>query len=299
MNCRQLTLPCLASLAAALLLSCAGGGFDFGSGSTFMWRVADADSHVWILGSIHYADESFYPLAEPIEAAFESAAAVAAELDVSSEEVREESAGEFSSRCCFQGGETLPEVLGDSLWARFEQVASGLGMPAKGFVTFRPWFAAMVLSGMAFQKSGVDPLLGIDFVLLDRAREEGKEIIELETPAEQASALAPDSSDEDGVRYLAETLTEIETLDSLLQGIMTAWKTGDVARFREFLASEDSDELDQRLYEDRNFKMAAQVEKFLAEDREVFVIVGAAHLVVREDNVLSILRRRGYQVERK
>lgn len=298
MTFRFLRLLSLA-LCALAFASCAGKGFDFGEGSTFMWKVADADSHVWILGSIHYADESFYPLASPIEEAFEASVAVAAEIDVSSEEVREESVGEFSSRCCFAGGETLPAVLGDSLWARFEKVASELGMPAKGFVTFRPWFAAMALSGMAFQKSGVDQLLGIDFVLLDRARDEGKEIIELETPAEQASALAPDTSDEEGVRYLAETLAEIETLDSLLQGLMTAWKAGDVASFREFLASEDSGDMDQRLYEDRNFKMAAQVEKFLAENREVFVIVGAAHLVVRSDNVLSILKRKGYRVERK
>lgn len=283
----------------AIFLACAGKGFDFGEGSTFLWKVSDADSHVWILGSIHYADESFYPLAEPIEAAFEASVAVAAELDVSDEAVREESVDEFSSRCCLAGGETLEGMLGDSLWARFEKVAAGLGMPAKGFTTFRPWFAAMALSGMAFQKSGLDPLLGIDFVLLDRARDEGKEIIELETPAEQASALAPDTSDEDGVRYLRETLDEIETLDSLLQGLMTAWKTGDIAGFREFISAEDSGEMDRRLYEDRNFKMASQVERFLSENREVFVIVGAAHLVVREDNVLSILRRRGYSVERK
>ena len=43
--------------------------------------------------------------------------------------------------------------------------------------------------------------------------------------------------------------------------------------------------------------MAESVETFLAENRSVFVVVGAAHLIGEKENVIDILRRKGLTVE--
>jgi uncharacterized protein YbaP (TraB family) len=57
-------------------------------------------------------------------------------------------------------------------------------------------------------------------------------------------------------------------------------------------------ESDRRVYKERNEKMAVGIAQFLSENRKVFVVVGAAHLVLDQDNVIELLRRRGLKVER-
>jgi uncharacterized protein YbaP (TraB family) len=52
----------------------------------------------------------------------------------------------------------------------------------------------------------------------------------------------------------------------------------------------------QRIYSDRNVRMASQVEQFLQKKRKMFVVVGAAHLV-GPGSVLGLLRKKGFQVE--
>ena len=71
--------------------------------------------------------------------------------------------------------------------------------------------------------------------------------------------------------------------------------------FRLFLCNFVSlykDEYEQRIYVNRNAKMAESIAGFLREDRNVFVVVGVAHLALEKDNVIETLRKRGFKIER-
>jgi uncharacterized protein YbaP (TraB family) len=86
-----------------------------------------------------------------------------------------------------------------------------------------------------------------------------------------------------------------------------AWKTGNDSLFHAAmnLSAKKLDHSDSLLlevvnecvYYSRNRKMSESVEKFLAENRSVFVVVGAAHLIGEKENVIEILRRKGLTVE--
>ena len=56
-------------------------------------------------------------------------------------------------------------------------------------------------------------------------------------------------------------------------------------------------EINERIYYSRNRKMAESIADFLAKDRKVFVIVGAAHLAGNHENVIDILRSKGFTAE--
>ena len=58
-------------------------------------------------------------------------------------------------------------------------------------------------------------------------------------------------------------------------------------------------EIDERVYITRNKKMADSVAAFLAQDRNVFIVVGAGHMLGKGDNVLKLLRDRGLTVEQR
>lgn len=57
-------------------------------------------------------------------------------------------------------------------------------------------------------------------------------------------------------------------------------------------------DLEERIYTSRNAKMAGSIAQFLEEDRNVFVVIGAAHLALDEDNVIELLRRKGFRIRR-
>lgn len=280
----------------------------------FLWRVSDENSYVWLLGSIHFADSSFYPMDSVIERAFVWAEELGVEIDVSDDSVTAEIGKKSVEQGLLPKGETLNQVLPRSLWNSLDSLCSAWNYPVATLMHYRPWFAAMMLSSVGIMRTGINPEYGIDNVFMGRAVEEGKVIVGLETVEEQVDALSgSENSDSAGIYYMKNTLREISSLDSMISGIIASWKTGNDSLMQVLLDVEtgecrpeddcESDaklksEIETRLYDNRNAKMAENIEEFLAEDRKVFVVVGVAHLALERNNVVDLLLKKGYKIER-
>ncbi|MEE1075523.1 MAG: TraB/GumN family protein, partial [Acutalibacteraceae bacterium] len=84
------------------------------------------------------------------------------------------------------------------------------------------------------------------------------------------------------------------------------WAAGDEKEFSKYLASEDQDmtaeeiqlyeEYIKAMFVDRNLSMADYAETSLKSGKEVFICVGAVH-IVGEGAVAELLKQRGYKVE--
>ena len=275
----------------------------------FLWKVSDENSSVWVLGSIHLADSTLYPLAPVIDSAFAHSDELAVELNMNDEEVVKE-VGEQSARRGELAEGTLRDLLPEDMWNSIDSLCTSWNVPVVMFEKMRPWYVATSLSSYAFMQTGLSADYGVDYVLLDRAAMEGKAIVSLETAEEQINALADTTeSDSAGIYYLKTTLREISEIDSMVESLMRAWKTGNDALLRRLMKegdeedslSQDSkfkEEHEQRVFVNRNSKMAESIAAFLREDRNVFVVVGVAHLALEKDNVIDALRNRGLRVER-
>lgn len=292
-----------------VLMNCAGSRkLNQPTDKHFLWKISDENSSLWVLGSIHFADSSFYPMAAVIEEAFAQAEELAVEVDVSDDSVSNEISKNSVQKGMFPADSSLSMVLPRSVWNSLDSLCSAWNFPIAGLMRLRPWYAATTLSAIAIRRTGIDASYGIDVTLLDRAADEGKSIVGLETADEQITAVAGDgNSDSSGVYYLKTTLREISDLDSMVTRMIRAWKTGDEDLLRRVLNAESSveetedgfrEELEERIYTTRNEKMANSIGEFLAEDRNVFVVVGVAHLMLDDDNVIDLLRKKGYKVER-
>lgn len=285
------------------LLGCSRHPAFYDEGNNLLWKISDNNSSVWILGSIHYADSSFYPLSKVIEQAFQESEALAVEMDISDTETQIQTEEEFKKEGMFSGNENLKDFLPDSLWNKLDSIAVVLGVPSEMFLPMRPWMAATVLASMAILSTGIEKDLGIDVVLLDSAANSGKEIIALETPKEQVQSFSDvaDSNETSGISYLETTFKEFENLKPMLKSILHAWKTADIKALQELLKTENmtkvEEKLNQRIYNERNLKMAAKVEEFLKANKKIFVVVGVGHLIL-EDNVLEILSKKGYSIQK-
>lgn len=285
------------------LLGCSHHPAFYDEGNNLLWKISDNNSSVWILGSIHYADSSFYPLSKVIEQAFQESEALAVEMDISDTETQIQTEEEFKKEGMFAENENLKDFLPDSLWNKLDSIAVVLGVPSEMFLPMRPWMAATVLASMAILSTGIEKDLGIDVVLLDSAANSGKEIIALETPKEQVQSFSDvaDSNETSGISYLETTFKEFENLKPMLKSILHAWKTADIKALQELLKTENmtkaEEKLNQKIYNERNFKMAAKVEEFLKANKKIFVVVGVGHLIL-EDNVLEILSKKGYSIQK-
>lgn len=274
-----------------------------------LWKVSDADSYVYLLGSVHFADSSFYPLDSVMETTFGESDYLAVELDMTDETVLKEVAVQSVKYALLEEGRTLDGILPRDLLNSLDSLCGLWNVPVEAFYRFRPWAVAMNLSSMEIQRMGFDPNLGIDLHFLKAAHEKGKGVIALETVEEQVNALAGVGiADSVGIYYLKSALREMPLLDSMVAGFMQAWKTGDDSLFTAIMEMESSAEnaadsllereINERVYFARNRKMAESVENFLKDNRKVFVVVGAAHLLGKEENVLELLRRRGFKVQK-
>lgn len=274
-----------------------------------LWQVSDSNSSVYLLGSVHFADASFYPLDTAITNAFDRSDELAVELDMSDTAVFMEIARQTELRGKLKEGQSLAQVLPQDVKKQLDSICASWYLAPEVLYGYKPWSAAMTLSSLAIMRLGFDPNLGIDFFFLHAAQESKKKVVSLESAEDQIAVLVgeglPDSL---GIYYLRSTIGEMQVMDSSITLMMGAWIKGDDSLFREAMYMEPEGsatdslldaQIEDLVYIARNKTMADSVASFLTQDRKVFVVVGAAHMAGKGDNVLKLLRDKGFTVEQR
>ncbi len=275
----------------------------------FLWKISDQNSSVYILGSIHFADKTFYPLDSVIVNAFDRSDELAVEMDISDSSVYQKSVLLSSLLGKLDDDKTLDMFLPEEALYSLDSLCLSWSIPVDFFSGYKPWAAAMTLSSIANQRAGLDARLGIDLYFLTLARKMKKKIISLETVELQVKLFTGmDIPDSIGVFAMKNMIKDIVLLDSSIAKYKLAWKTGNdsLLAYAANMGTDRFNHEDSLMHEfmydkilySRNGRMADSVSKFLDENRNVFVVVGAAHLTGHKKNVIDILRRKGLSVER-
>ncbi len=295
-------------LACALLLLTGCSTQENTGRRHLFWKVSDSNSTVYLLGSLHFADSTFYPLDSVIENAFDRSEELAVEIDISNDSIVHLIAALGEKYGRLPDSLSLDSILPDSISYRLDSLCLSWKLSLGTFNRFKPWAAAMSVEAVGIMRLGYDDQLGIDRHFLSRAHEAGKPVSSIETVEEQIYALAGiGTSDSLGLFYLSTVLREMAYQDSSVRGLMRAWKAGNDSLFCVFmnldtvrLTPSDSllkKQINDLLYYSRNRSMAETISQYLAEDRKIFVVVGAMHLAGNHENVIDILRRKGFTIE--
>lgn len=266
--------------------------------SNFAWEVVGEEGSVFIAGSIHFMPEDTFPLSGAVEEAFEASEALVVQanlLEVDQEELN----NYYRKKGFYEGDKTLSSSLSEKTFKHLEKVLADINLPLSGVDQFKPWHLAQTLETQKVAGLDYELDLSVELYFMEKAREEEKEIIELETFQEQLNLVKnfpPDLQE----KYLLATLLEFEK-DNRLTNILQAWKEGDKGKMENniFGVRKEHEELEeyyQKFYDERNVKMVDQIETFLEKERQVFIVLKAGHLV-GENSVLNLLREKGYQLE--
>ncbi|HMB56329.1 MAG TPA: TraB/GumN family protein [Arenimonas sp.] len=265
-----------------------------------LWKVGDADNHIYLLGSFHALKPEDYPVAPAVDAAFADAETVVFEL--SPQEMQSPELMQKMLRAAAQPpGRTLEQNLSPRSWQQLQAYTSERGLPLQTFEHFDPWFMALVISSTEMQRTGFDPKQGLDQQLMTRAADAGKPTRGLESVDEQIAAL-DSMSEEEQRQALTEALDESATMKSELDTLHAQWRAGDDKALFAAMGTKLQHEypkLYQRIDVDRNNAWLPKIRQMLDQQSgtDTLVVVGSLHLL-GPDGLIAKLKAAGYKVER-
>ena len=252
-----------------------------GDGKSFLWKVQTKTGNSYLFGSMHLARSDSYPLPRAVEESFAETGMLAVEADPGMA-MAEEMQQRLVRSAIYPGNDTLQQHISQGTFALASKEMERLGLSIEQFARTKPWFLAMTIGVLELQQLGYSPEFGADLYFAGKARGK-KKIVELESFDCQINLLNG-FSDREQELFLLYTINEQRSLSEGMDELVKAWRTGDVKAI-ERLVKKAADEVPEtrpmyeKLYDQRNRKMAAKIDGFLQSGENCFVIVGAAHLV--------------------
>ena len=287
----------LVSLASGLVIVCVASSVTAQSppqqSRVFLWRIASPTVTVHLLGSVHVASQDIYPLDPRIESAFQRAQTLV--LETSLDPAAQVQMGQkMAAAGIYPPGDSIDLHLDRETLGLLQQRLKTSGAPFTTLRSYRPWFVAVILVLDEMQRVGYHPQLGIDTYFAERAKDR-KRVVGLETIDEQV-ALFSGMSDTLQEGMLKDALTKLDALGELMAKAQSQWRTGNAKAIDELMVApmrKDFPDGFQRLFVDRNRKMATAIEGYLKTTGEYFVVVGSGHLIGPE-GILDLLQTKGY-----
>ncbi len=185
-------------------------------GNHYTWPAIDislpGNRHFHLIGSIHMGSHDMAPLPTRLLKKLKNADALIVEADVSTSDTP------FAN---LPACEALEERISEDQLQNLQHISQEMGISPSLFSTQPLWQIAMVLQATQAQKLGLRAEYGIDYQLLQAAKQQHKPVIELEGAENQIAMLLqlPDK----GLALLDDTLTHWHTNARLLQQMMSWW----------------------------------------------------------------------------
>lgn len=262
----------------------------------FLWSLKTGKSTIYLLGSVHLLTSDSYPLDNNIETAYRMSKKIVFETDVGGMNtlaVQEK----LLALGMYPEGQTLQQNVSPETYSMLDKKLTEIGLSVAQLNRLRPWMCALTLVLFELQKMGLDPQYGIDQYFFNKAHRDKKEMVFLESNEYQLSLFA-DMNPQEDASFLQQTLKDLEVIKTMFADIVRAWERGDAPRLGSILniSFKDHPDIYNRFLAQRNKEWVAKIEDLITQGDTAFVVVGAGHLV-GPDNLLQLLRGRGYTIE--
>src|SRR5687767_12399139 len=125
----------------------------WGAERLFLWKVKSNSNAVYLLGSIHVANEAMYPMPAEIERAFEQAKTLAVEVDLT--KVDQAAMQEtLLAKGTYEGEDSLGKHVPAETLKNVRAYFAGKGMPPDTMEKFKPWALSITITMLEMQALG-------------------------------------------------------------------------------------------------------------------------------------------------
>ena len=276
-----------------------------------MWIVTDKDGHrCYLFGTVHTAKNgNMYPFADVIEDAYSYCDYLATEADVTK-------SGDENSLKYYEytDGTTVKDHISEEVYSKaVEKITEYEGSYNGQYDKYNISLWYSLIDGYNTEKSGYSAEYGADTYFINKAKSDGKPVVEIEGEAKQAEMTAsiPDTVME---YFLSSALqssgsASLDYYDAIYQSgsielLSYSLNSGKNAQYNASVqtngipASDRFKEYVEIMITDRNKALADAVIKCLTDGDRVFFAIGLTHLC-GDDGVVSILQSSGCRVIRK
>ncbi|MDY6791477.1 MAG: TraB/GumN family protein [Thermodesulfobacteriota bacterium] len=263
-----------------------------------LWSIETENNTIFMLGSLHISPAEIYPLPEIIERAYDQCAKVIFEADM--EAVNDPS---FQTRIMTLGvypqGDKLENNVSAQTFNALKKRADATGIPIQQLNRLKPWLCALSITSIELLKLGFNPAYGIDMYFFNRAKKDGKEILGFETAEFQLKLMTQMTGRQEEM-MLRQTLKDLEVIEKDAASLVTYWKNGDANKLDSFITRnlKEFPQLYDRWFTSRNHRWLSEIKKLTGEKENIFIIVGAGHLVGR-DGLVELLRKQNYKIRQR
>ncbi len=257
-----------------------------------MYKICDDDNCNYLLAAVHFGDTNVGKFSDVVNAAYDKSDYVAAELDVVNLSL---DINDF----LLPDGVTVDMLISEELNKKLEDFSKTHYLfPYDTYKKYKLSLIATELELLPFLEKGY-LVSGTDTIILNRAHNDNKEVIALEELSDQMDLLLG-YSDDFYINQIEEIIDNYDLLFKISMETYDAYMSADIEKLESLINLENStsleeDEYNEALLDDRNVIMAEKIRNFLNEDKNVFVVVGAAH-IIGDGGIVDLLSEENYEI---
>lgn len=281
-----------------------------------MYKVTKegSDNVMYLFGSMHTVNFDDFDLPKYVMDAYKESDYLAVEVDINKYMEDEEKIQQLAMDMMYMDGTTIKDHIDEELYTKIINFLKEKKLYNQAYESFKLYGIESLITSQVTKDAGLNENDGIDTYLLDLAKKENKEILEVETFDFQMKLLfeAPDKYYEISI---LSSIDEYEKSVNSLKELYSAWKKGDVEALEKLTKGDEVTEEDIEKYKltqeemkeietfsnamlkDRNVGMKNKFNEYFNGNKKVFYMVSAAHLI-GDDGLASLLEKEGYKVTR-
>lgn len=272
-------IPALLRLLSAALLVVGGAAQarDAGAASPALWQVTDADTTIYLFGTVHVMKPGVEWFDGKVKRAFDASDELVLEI-IEPDDPRALGVT-MTQMAVAKDGVKLSDRLSDKARAGYQAAMDANDLPWRTFEMFNPWMSGMALSVAPLEKLGYRNDIGAEKVLRAAAVQAGKKVDALETVEQQVGFFAGLPMEQQ-VQFLNATVDGLPDMEKEFGALLRHWQAGQPDKLAKMMneSLETTPELAQVLLTGRNANWAKWIKARLERPGTVFVAVGAGHL---------------------
>ncbi len=269
-----------------------------GYNNSLIYKIQGKHNTVYLLGSIHVLAEEYYPLTRAFSYAYYDSSKVVFEIDpeiLFSTSIPRK----FENILKLPSGQTLKNVLSPKTYRLLKTRCEKMRIPWNKIHHYKPWVMYLLL-GVPFDSSmDFRADLGIENHFYRMAKDAGKATGGLESIQDQLNVFEKLTWKEQD-QLLLDLLSIRNSKDhqKAFLKLVKDWHKGNLEGLEDMVeAQKKYPKFYKSILVDRNQNWIPQIETFLTEEKNILVVVGAAHLA-GEDGLITLLNEKGYTLER-
>jgi len=242
-----------------------------------LWEVKDADTTIYLFGTVHVLKPGVDWFKGGIRRAFDQSDELV--LEIIEPDNPNEMASIMGAKAIARDAAALSRRLEPAARGKYQAAMEANGLPWQAFEVFNPWMAGLALSVAPLEKLGYKADQGVEKLLSAAARATGKKIGALETPEQQIGYFAALPMEQQ-IAFLNSTVEGLDDIEAQFDSLVQHWQAGEPDKLAEEMneSLEATPELAQVLLFQRNAHWAQWIKARMEQPGTVFIAVGAGHL---------------------